>query len=133
MAYFQDEAELYKYLGGVFREAGNHPEAGPNLRGANLTLKFFYSEPDCEMTVRFADDFEVIEGPSDEAADITLSMPADIADQYWRGDYNLAVGLAKGKVKAAGPVSKLLKLVPLTKPVFPLYRELTADKDQAAA
>ncbi|MCU1449737.1 MAG: hypothetical protein JWP02_1907, partial [Acidimicrobiales bacterium] len=46
-----------------------------------------------------------------------------------RGKYNLAVGLAKGEVKAKGPVSKILKLVPLTKPLFPLYRELVAEKD----
>jgi hypothetical protein len=47
----------------------------------------------------------------------------------WRGDYNLAVGLAKGEVKAKGPVNKILKLVPLTKPLFPMYREAIAEKD----
>jgi hypothetical protein len=60
-------------------------------------------------------------------------MESDIADKYWRGEYNLAVGLAKGKVKAKGPVNKILKLVPLTKPLFPMYRELTAAKDRTAA
>jgi hypothetical protein len=59
-------------------------------------------------------------------------MPADIADKYWRGEYNLAVGLAKGQVKAKGPVNKILKLVPLTKPLFPMYRELVSEKDPAA-
>jgi putative sterol carrier protein len=65
--------------------------------------------------------------------DITLIMRADTADKFWRGDYNLTVGLAKGEVKAKGPVNKILKMVPLTKPLFPVYRDLVAEKDGAAA
>lgn len=56
-----------------------------------------------------------------------------MADRFWRGNYNLAVGLAKGEVKAKGPVSRILKLVPLAKPLFPLYRELIAEKDTTPA
>ena len=59
-------------------------------------------------------------------------MPADLADKYWRGEYNVAVGLAKGQVKAKGPVNKILKLVPLTKPLFPMYKDLVSEKDAAA-
>ncbi len=50
-------------------------------------------------------------------ADVKLYMTADIGDKFWRGEYNLGVGLAKGQVKAKGPVNKILKLVPLTKPL----------------
>jgi hypothetical protein len=31
--------------------------------------------------------------------------------------------MAKGQVKAKGPITKILKLVPLTKILFPRYRE----------
>ena len=75
----------------------------------------------------------VDDGGDDPNADVKLFMPADIADKYWRGEYNLAVGLAKGQVKAKGPVNKILKLVPLTKPLFPMYRERVAEKDAVAA
>ncbi len=34
----------------------------------------------------------------------------------------MTVALARGQIKAKGPVAKILKLVPLTKPVFPRYR-----------
>jgi hypothetical protein len=30
--------------------------------------------------------------------------------------------MAKGQIKAQGPVPKVLKLVPLVRPVFPRYR-----------
>jgi hypothetical protein len=61
--------------------------------------------------------------------DVKLFLSGDIADKYWRGDYNLAVGLAKGQVKAKGPVSKILKLIPISKPLFPIYKNLVAEKD----
>jgi hypothetical protein len=132
VAYFSDEQEVYKYLGGVFRMADEQPEVGPKLRAANITLQLNYSDPAASLTVRLQDPLEVVDGGQEEDADVKLSMPADIANRYWRGEYNLAVGLAKGQVKAKGPVNKILKLVPITKPLFPVYRELVAEKDQAA-
>jgi hypothetical protein len=82
------------------------------------------------MTVRLREPaIEVTDGGDNPDADVKLYMPADIGDKFWRGEYNLGVGLAKGQVKAKGPVNKILKLVPLTKPLFPLYRDLVAEKD----
>lgn len=133
MAYFDSEAEVYEYMGGIFRTAAEHPEAGPKLKAAGVTLQLHYSSPDTTLTVKFDDPMEVIEGATDVMPDVQLFMAADLADKYWRGEYNLAVGLAKGQVKAKGPVNKILKLVPLTKPLFPIYQELTAEKDAAAA
>src|SRR5690348_4184477 len=112
MGFFTDAAELDTYIGGVFRDAFDHPESGPKLKGANLVMRVIYTDPDCEMTMVFRDDSRVIAGPSDEKADVTLLMRGDTADQFWRGEYNLAIGLAKGQVKAKGPVNKILKLVP---------------------
>jgi hypothetical protein len=133
MPYFTSEDEVYRYIGGVFRLAAEHPEVGPKLRAANITMQLNYSEPAASLTVKFQDPMEVIDGGHDDGADVRLSMPADIAHKYWLGEYNLAVGLAKGAVKAKGPVNKILRLVPLTKPLFPIYKELTSDMNNAVA
>ena len=133
MSTFRDADEVYKYVGGVFRIAADHPEIGPRMRAANITMQVNYSDPAASLTVRFQEPMEVIDGGQDDNADVRLSMPADIAHKYWRGEYNLAVGLAKGQVKAKGPVNKILKLVPITKPLFPIYRELTADMEHAGS
>jgi hypothetical protein len=131
--YFDSAEEVYRYVGGVFREAGENPETGPKLRAAGVTLQMHYTHPEAQITVRFAEPYEVIEGKTDVEPDVQLFMQCDIADRYWRGQYNLAVGLAKGQVRSKGPVNKILKLVPLTKPLFPIYRKLTEQKDQAAS
>jgi hypothetical protein len=133
MPYFSDADEVYNYIGGVFRAAADHPEVGPKMAAANVNLQVYYSEPDSKITIHFTEPKLTVEdGGDDPNADVKLFMPADIADKYWRGEYNLSVGLAKGQVKAKGPVNKILKLVPLTKPLFPMYRERVAEKDGAA-
>lgn len=129
MGFFNDADEVDEYIGGVFRDAGNHPESGPKLRAANIVMRVIYTDPDCEVTIAFRPDYQVIAGRTHVEPDITLLMRGDTADKFWRGEYNLAVGLAKGQVKAKGPVNKILKLVPLTKPLFPMYREKVAKKD----
>lgn len=132
MAYYNNAEEIYKYLGGVFL-AANDTEVGPKLMGADIDLQVYYTDPEASMTVRLRQpSIEVTDGGDNPDADVKLFMPADIGDKFWRGEYNLGVGLAKGQVKAKGPVNKILKLVPLTKPLFPLYRDLVAEKDAGA-
>lgn len=129
MSFFNDPSEIDKYIGGVFRDAGEHQISGPKFRAANIVMRVVYTDPDHEITVALREDFQVHCGPSDLKPDVTLTMPADVADRFWRGDYNLTIGLAKGQVKAKGPIGKILRLIPLTKPLFPMYRAKIADKD----
>ncbi|EHN10320.1 hypothetical protein PAI11_28500 [Patulibacter medicamentivorans] len=132
MSYFTDADEVFAYLGGVFRKAAES-EIGPKLATADIDLQVYYADPDAKVLIKLrAPNVEVVDGGEDEDADVKLFMPADIGNRFWRGEYNLAVGLARGEVKAKGPVTKILKLVPLTKPLFPLYREMVAEKDGAA-
>ncbi|MFF5477973.1 hypothetical protein ACFY5C_11640 [Streptomyces sp. NPDC012935] len=133
MPYFHDANEVYHYLGGVFRLADSHPDVGPLLRNSGLTFRIDYTRPAAILTVRLLSEaIEVIEGDTDVRPDVRLAMSADNGDRFWRGEYNATVGLATGEVRARGPVSKLLRLLPLAKPVFPLYQEMIADKDRKA-
>ncbi|EHN10175.1 hypothetical protein PAI11_29340 [Patulibacter medicamentivorans] len=133
MPYFDSDTEAYAYLAGVFRKAAEHPEVGPKLAAADLILQLRYSEPDCQTTVVLREPIEVHEGDSDLQPDVVLELTADDADRYWRGELNLAVALAKRRARSEGPINKILKLVPLTKPMFPMYREMAAEKDAATA
>jgi putative sterol carrier protein len=133
MAYFKDADEVYRYIGGAFRKAAE-TDVGPQMAAADIDLQIYYSDPEAPLLIKMhGENIEVVHGGDNDQADVKLFMPADIADKYWRGEYNLAVGLAKGQVKAKGPVSKILKLVPLTKQIFPMYREAITEKDGVAA
>ena len=136
--FFKNADEVDEYICGVFRDAGDHPEVGPKVRATNLVMQLILTDPDCELTVAFREDYQVIAGPTDLQPDITLLAPADIADQFWRGDYNPAEGIINreviAKVKTKGPTKQLLTdLVPLAEPLIPMYREKVAKKDAEVA
>jgi hypothetical protein len=101
MPFFENAEDVYKYIGGVFREAAKHPEAGPKLAAANIVMQVYYTDPEASLTIRMQDPMVVEEGGDDPSADVKLRMPADIADRYWRGEYNLAVGLTKARSRRA--------------------------------
>ena len=63
-------------------------------------------------------------GSTDLQPEIVMVMEADTAHKFWLGKVNVTMALARGQMKAKGPVAKVLKLVPLTKPIFPRYRQM---------
>ena len=124
MAYFADEQEVYRYLGQLFLDLMEDEELMPKFRRANTIVEYAFRDPDSKITVRIREDAEpqVDLGPSDLAPEVVMTMDADTAHRFWLGKVNVTVALARGQMKAKGPVAKILKLVPLTKPVFPRYK-----------
>ena len=123
MAYFKDAQEVYDTIGRLFAELAQDEELAPKFREANTIVRYEYSEPDSAITVRLQEGQpgEVDFGDSDMEPEVTMTMDADTAHLFWLGRVNVTVALARGQIKASGPVAKILKLVPLTKPVFPRY------------
>jgi putative sterol carrier protein len=70
------------------------------------------------------EDGQVDFGETSMEPEIVMSMEADTAHRFWLGKVNVTMALAKGQMKAKGPVAKILKLVPLTKPIFPRYQQM---------
>jgi SCP-2 sterol transfer family len=130
VAYFKDAQEVYDTIGKLFAELAEDEELGPKFRKANTILQYEFREPDSKITLRLQDDQpgEVDFGETEMEPDVVMSMEADTAHRFWLGKVNVTVALARGEIKAKGPVAKILKLVPLTKPVFPRYKaQLEAD------
>jgi hypothetical protein len=53
-----------------------------------------------------------------------MTMDSDVANRYFQGRENVAVALARRRIKSKGNVRKALALIPVTKPVFAQYREM---------
>jgi putative sterol carrier protein len=70
------------------------------------------------------EDSQVDCGDTSLEPEVVMTMEADTAHRFWLGQVNVTVALARGQIKAKGPVAKILKLVPLTKPIFPRYRRI---------
>jgi hypothetical protein len=123
LPYFKDADEVYATIGKLFQDLADDEELAPKFRKANTIVRYEFWNPDSAITTRLQEgqpgnvDF----GESEMEPDVTMSMDADTAHRFWLGQVNVTVALARGQIKAKGPVAKILKLVPLTKPVFPRY------------
>jgi hypothetical protein len=126
LGHFKDEDEVYRFIGRLFQELAVDPELGPRFRKANTTVQYQMTDPQSQITckLRLDEEIQVDLGPSELEPEVIMIMEADTAHQFWLGKVNITVALARGQIKAKGPVAKILKLVPLVKPVFPRYAEI---------
>jgi putative sterol carrier protein len=123
MAYFASEQEVYDTLGRLFVGMVDDDELFGKFRKSNTIVQYRFHDPDSQITVRMKEDEEpkVDLGATDLQPEVTMTMDADTAHRFWLGQVNVTVALARGQIKAKGPVAKVLRLVPLARPVFPRY------------
>jgi len=123
---FKDDQEVYSYIGKLFTDLADDDVLGPKFRKADTIVQYHYSNPESTITVKMKDgeDGQVDFGETTMQPEIVMSMEADTAHKFWLGKVNVTMALAKGQMKAKGPVAKILKLVPLVKPVFPRYQKM---------
>jgi putative sterol carrier protein len=126
MPVFKDDQEVYQYIGKLFVDLADDPELSPKFRRADTIVQYRYSNPDSVITVKMKEgqDGQVDFGETTMDPEIVMTMEADTAHKFWLGKVNVTMALAKGQMKAKGPVAKILKLVPLVKPVFPRYQQM---------
>ena len=125
MPYFKDAGEVYATIGKLFQDLKDDEELAPRFRQANTIVQYQYREPESRITVKLieGEDGQVDFGDTVLEPEVVMTMDADTAHRFWLGEVNVTVALARGQMKAKGPVAKILKLVPLVKPVFPRYRK----------
>jgi hypothetical protein len=121
---FASEDDVYAHLGRLFEEMVADPELAPQFQRADTIVQYRYRDPDATITVDIREgvDPSAHLGATDLEPEVVMSMDADTAHRFFLGKVNVTVALARGQIKAKGPVAKILKLVPLVKPVFPRYR-----------
>jgi putative sterol carrier protein len=129
LAYFKDADEVYRFIGKLFEDLAEDDELAPKFRKANTIVQYRYREPESQITVSLREDEDgrVDLGDTTMEPEVVMTMDVDTAHRFWLGKVNVTVALARGQMKAKGPVAKILKLVPLVKPVFPRYRQMLED------
>ena len=128
MPYFADSSEVDHFLGGIFEACFNDSELMPKFEETGVKTLFHFTDPDSKLFVDWTVGKVYRNQELDGAPEpnMEMYMTADISHEYWLGKRNVAVELAKGGMRVKGPIPKVLKIVPLTKYVFPLYQEMIA-------
>jgi hypothetical protein len=136
MSKFTSEAEFKKVFEQIFVLMDKHPEVGKNLRDAKAPHKFQITDLGLEFHVTYADAAAAKKGhclkwqwgEPDWEPMISLAMTSDVANRFFQGKENVATAVLLGRVKLKGPMSKILELAPVTRPIHPVYRSWLEEK-----
>ncbi len=133
MAVFKDADQVYELLGGLFDKLAQDKEIAEKFAASGLIIRFIYRNPDCEIWLdgssRDPNDMKVIRGPYEGVTpEVEMSMEADIAHRFWLGNVNLMVALTRKQIVAKGPIPKIMKLLPVVKPAYDLYKNMLREK-----
>jgi hypothetical protein len=123
MAIFANTEKMYEVLGTLFNTLMNHPSVGPKFVESNIIIKFTINDP--SGFIWLTPDNGVICGDSDLKPTIEMTLSGDTCHKFWLQEVSMPVALAKGLIKAKGPLPKVLKLLPLLKPAYEAYPDIS--------
>ena len=127
---FSSDEEFVEVMDRVFSMMSDDPQMGPELREADVPQRFEFTDLDLVVNIRAADDDE--EGnlawewtdDVDWEPKVRMTMSSETANRYFQGKENIAMAIARRRIKTGGDVKAALDLMPITKPIFERYREL---------
>jgi hypothetical protein len=131
MGSFKSADEFREVMDRTFELMSGDPDMGPKLREADTPQRWEF--PDLGLVVNIAPSqngdsaHNLMWEWSDEVAweaDVRMKMTSDVANRYFQGEENIAMAIARRRIKTSGDPRKALVLVPVTKPVFPKYRQM---------
>ena len=126
---FASDAEFREVMDRIFEMMSDDPEMGPALRDADTPQRFEFDDLDMVVNIRAG---EAGEGNlywewSDDVPwepKVRMKMSSETANKYFQGKENVAVAIARRRIKTGGDVKAALSLIPITKPVYARYRAL---------
>jgi hypothetical protein len=114
----------------VFEMMSTDPEMGPKLRDAETPQRFEF--PDLDLVVNITSAQDDSDGNNlvwewsddvDWEPEVKMTMDSDVANKYFQGKENVAMAIARRRIKTSGNVKKALALIPITKPIYARYRD----------
>jgi hypothetical protein len=130
---FESSDEFREVIDRVFTLMSEDPEMGPKLRDAETPQRFEF--PDVDMVVNITagdgDAENLVWEWSDDIdwePEVEMRMDSEVANRYFQGKENVAMAIARRRIKTSGNVKKALALIPITKPVYKQYRDMLEDE-----
>ena len=129
---FQSPREFREVMDRVFTMMSEDPEMGPRLRDADVPQRFEFEDVDQVMNIRAgrADEEANLHWEWTDEVDwrprVRMTMSSETANRYFQGKENVALAIARRRIKTGGDIRASLALVPITKPIYERYRALVA-------
>jgi len=127
MAVFNDSADLETIIGGFF-ERLRYVEEAHLIHQIGGSVEFIFHRPESRIRWVIQDPgvmppFQVKIGELDVPPLLTFEQNGDTAHRFWLGTLDLQQALARQLVRARGPLSRAMKLIPHLDTIYPVYAE----------
>lgn len=124
---FDSSEELKKVLGGFFEILVRDPQIGGKLKESKLVIRFSYKNPVLSITADCRwPEIKITYNDSATVPEVEMFMDADVAHKFWLGEINMVMALARRQMIVKGPIPRILKLLPVIKPAYKMYKEYYA-------
>jgi hypothetical protein len=131
---FSSPEEFREVMDAIFTLMDQDPDMGPKLRDADVPQRFEFSDLDLVVNVRAADPEEDgnlhWEWSDDVDWDpkVRMTMSSSTANRYFQGKENVAMAIARRRIKTGGDVKAALALIPITKPIYAQFTDLVDEQ-----
>jgi hypothetical protein len=131
---FSDEDEFVEVMNRTFTMMSEDPDMGPQLRDADVPQQFEFPDLDLVVNVRAATDdedgnlFWEWSEDVDWKPKVRMTMSSETANKYFQGKENVAMAIARRRIKTGGDVKAALAIMPITKPIFDRYKDMVAEE-----
>ena len=131
---FDSPKEFKEVIDRVFAMMDEDPEMGPKLRDADVPMRYEFTDVDLVVNIRAArpdEDGNLHWEWSDDVdwePKVKMAMSSETANKYFQGKENVAMAIARRRIKSGGDVKAALALMPITKPVFASYRAMLEEE-----
>ena len=131
MSTFKSSREFREVMDRTFTLMSEDPEMGPRLRAADTPQQFRFPDLDLVVNIRAggANEPNLTWEWKDEVTwepQVKMEMSSETANRYFQGKENIAIAIARRRIKAGGDVKAALHIIPITKPLFARYNEMIA-------
>ena len=129
-ATFDSPKEFKAVMDRVFAMMDEDPDMGPKLRDADVPMRYEFEDVDLVVNIRAARQGEdgnlhwEWNDDVDWKPQVKMAMSSETANKYFQGKENVAMAIARRRIKSGGDVKAALALMPVTKPVFAQYRAM---------
>jgi SCP-2 sterol transfer family len=133
-AEFRSSDEFVEVIDRTFAMMSEDPDMGPKLRDADVPQRFEF--PDLELVVNIRATRDGEDGClhwewSDDVdwdPKVRMAMSSETANRYFQGKENVAMAIARRRIKTGGDVKAALSIMPITKPIFERYKDLVTSE-----
>ncbi|HEV2999787.1 MAG TPA: hypothetical protein VGW75_03520 [Solirubrobacteraceae bacterium] len=129
MSAFAGVDEFREVMDRTFAMMAEDPDMGPKLRDADTPQRFEFTDLGLVVNVRAGGDGEepLVWAWSDDVdwePRVRMTMSSETCNRYFQGRENVAMAIARRRIRTGGDVKAALALIPITKPIYARYREM---------